>query len=50
MMMKPERCMLMVVLVLALSFVTPVWASHTADPLEEHYFAHVLPFYKVDAG
>ena len=49
-MMRPERCMLMAVLALALGFVTPVWASHTADPLEEHYFAHVLPFYKVDAG
>ena len=48
--MRPERCLLMVVLVLALGLVTPVWAAHTADPLEEHYFAHVLPFYKVDAG
>jgi hypothetical protein len=42
--------MLMAVLTLALGFVAPAWAVHTADPLEEFYAQHVLPFYKIDAG
>jgi hypothetical protein len=42
--------MLMAVLTLALGFVAPAWAVHTADPLEEEYAQHVLPFYKIDAG
>jgi hypothetical protein len=40
----------MAVLTLALGFVAPAWAVHTADPLEEYYAQHVLPFYKIDAG
>jgi hypothetical protein len=40
----------MAVLTLALGFVAPAWAVHTADPLEEFYAQHVLPFYKIDAG
>ena len=48
--MRPERYLLMAVLALALGFAAPGWASHTADPLEENYSTHVLPFYKVDAG
>jgi hypothetical protein len=42
--------MLMAVLTLALGFVAPAWAVHTADPLEEFYAQHVLPFYNIDTN
>src|SRR5262245_43673724 len=42
--------LLMAVFTLFLGFAAPVWAATTADPLEESYYSHVLPFYKIDAG
>jgi hypothetical protein len=42
--------MSMAVLALFLGFVAPVWATHTADPLEEEYSQHVLPYYNVGSG
>jgi len=48
--MRHKGCILMAVFALLVGFVAPVWAGHTADPLEEEYSTHVLPYYKVDAG
>jgi hypothetical protein len=48
--MRYKGFLLMVVFTLFLGFVAPAWASHTADPLEEEYYAHVLPYYNVGTG
>ena len=48
--MRHKGCLLLVVFTLFLGFVAPVWASHTVDPLEEEYYAHVLPYYNVGTG
>lgn len=46
--MKGKGFVFTAVLTLFLGFAAPAWAIHLSDPLEEEYFAHVLPFYKID--
>lgn len=48
--MRHKGCLLMAVFTLFLGFVAPVWAVHTADPLEESYSQHVLPYYNIGTG
>jgi len=53
--MRHKGSILMVVFALFLGFfVAPVWAERsalqTADPLEESYAQHVLPYYNVSPG
>jgi len=50
--MRHKGSILMVVFALFLGLVAPVWAGllQTADPLEESYAQHVLPYYNVSPG
>ena len=48
--MRREGRLLLAAFFLVVIGVAPVEASHIADPLEEAYSQHVLPYYKVGAG